>query len=139
MDGKHRHAFFLPWDGSGEGRIDRLVLHVPDGIGLQERRSVEKLRRLWSRDGNEWQLAVENIGDTEAGGSLLTQATVWESITPYLHPWHIKKRLSVEDQIRRECRERGLPEPVKLEVLSSVPAGRQRSEEHTSELQPIKP
>src|SRR3546814_16980727 len=75
MDGKHRHAFFLPWDGSGDGRIDRLVLHVPDGIGLQERRIVEKLRRLWSRDGNEWQLAVENIGDTEAGGSLLTQAT----------------------------------------------------------------
>src|SRR3546814_15590014 len=24
MDGKHSHAFFPPWDGSGEGRIDRL-------------------------------------------------------------------------------------------------------------------
>src|SRR3546814_16465692 len=82
MDGKHRHAFFLPWDGSGDGRIDRLVLHVPDGIGLPERRIVEKLRRLWSRDGNEWPLAVEQIGDTEAGGRLLTTAKGWDSQPP---------------------------------------------------------
>lgn len=34
----------------------------------------------------------------------------WTSVTPYLHPWHIKKNFTVEDQIRRECRERGLPE-----------------------------
>src|SRR3546814_19424518 len=76
MDGKHRHAFFLPWDGSGDGRIDRLVLHVPDGIGLQERRIVEKLRRLWRRAGTDWQLAVARIGEPGAGGSPLTHAKI---------------------------------------------------------------
>src|SRR5699024_8061864 len=30
---------------------------------------------------------------------------------PYLHPWHAKKRFGIEDQLRRECRIRGLPEP----------------------------
>jgi CRISPR-associated protein Csb2 len=130
QDGKHRHAFFLPWDGNDDGRIDRIVLHAPvvdgqGGMGPRERRIVEKVNRLWSRSGSEWRLAVESIGGVEAGGTLLAQATVWQSVTPYLHPWFIKKNLCIEDQIRRECRERGLPEPVKLEMLPSVRVGNQ--------------
>ncbi len=27
---RHRHAFYLPWNSNGDGRIDRLLLHVPD-------------------------------------------------------------------------------------------------------------
>lgn len=124
-DGKHRHAFFLPWDGNDDGRIDRLVLHAPQGMNSQERRIVENVRKLW-RGGKEWRLAVESIGNAEAGGDLLAKATAWESATPYLHPWHIKKRFGVEEQIRRECRERGLPEPVQMEMLPAVNVGGQR-------------
>ncbi|MGE0876374.1 MAG: type I-U CRISPR-associated protein Csb2 [Burkholderiales bacterium] len=124
-DGRHRHAFFLPWDGNGDGRIDRLVLHVPNGLGLQERRIAEGLRRLWSHDGSEWRLVVEGIGGAEIGRSLLEAAMVWESVTPYLHPWHAKKRFGVEDQIGRECRERGLPEPVQFERLDCIRVGKQ--------------
>lgn len=122
---QHRHAFFLPWDEDSDGRIDRLVLHVPRGMSAQERRIVERLLRLWSRDGSEWRLAVEGVGGAEAGAPLLSTAAVWESVTPYLHPWHVKKRFGVEDQIRRECRKRGWPEPVRLETLPSVAVGSQ--------------
>ncbi len=50
----------------------------------------------------------------------------WQSVTPYLHPWHTKKRFAIEDQIRRECRERGLPEPTILETFDEVDVGKNR-------------
>jgi len=122
---QHRHAFYLPWDANGDGCIDRLLLHVPDGMESAERKIAEKLHRIWSRDGGEWRLVLENIGDFGIGGPLFNTASEWESVTPYLHPWHIKKRFGVEEQIRRECRERGLAEPIGFEILPTVEVGNQ--------------
>lgn len=126
-DNRHGHAFYLPWDSNGDGRLDRLVLHVPDGMGTKQQRVLEKLNRIWGRDGGEWRLALESIGGIEAGGLLTQKSVVWQSVTPYLHPWHVKKRFSVEDQIRRECRERGLPEPVATEAFDEVDVGKNRT------------
>lgn len=123
---RHRHAFYLPWDSNGDGRIDRVVLHVPDGMDAQQQQVVAKIKKLWSRDGSEWRLVLESMGGLEAGGALMKRSATWESVTPYLHPWHVKKRLTVKDQILRECRERGLPEPVVLEPLDEVDVGRGR-------------
>jgi len=122
---RHQHAFYLPWDANGDGRIDRVLLHVPAGLGLTERRIVEKVHRIWNRDGGEWRLALEGIGQTDVGRPLMTQSSEWQSVTPYLHPWHTKKNLSIEDQIRRECRERGLHEPISLERLDHIIVGNQ--------------
>jgi CRISPR-associated protein Csb2 len=120
---RHGHAFYLPWDRDGDGRIDRLLLHVPSGLDPSARRVVERLRRIWSRGGGEWRVALEGIGDSSVGHRLTAPARVWESVTPYLHPWHVKKQFAIEDQIRRECRERGLPEVASLERLPSVRVG----------------
>lgn len=124
-DNRHRHAFYLPWDENGDGRIDRLLLHVPAGMGATDRHIVEKLRRIWSRDGGEWRLVLESIGGLHVGGSLTASCAQWQSITPYLHPWHIKKGFAVEDQIRRECCERGIPEPIQFERLEHIRVGKQ--------------
>lgn len=125
-DNRHGHAFYLPCDSNGDGRLDRLILHVPDGMDANHQRVLEKLNRIWSRDGGEWRLGLESTGGIEAGGLLMRESAVWQSITPYLHPWHVKKRFSVEDQIRRECRERGLSEPVALKAFAEVDIGRNR-------------
>jgi CRISPR-associated protein Csb2 len=117
-DNRHGHAFYLPWDSDGDGRIDRMLLHVPVGMSLEQRRVVEKLNRIWGRDGSEWRLVLESVG--EAGDGLTCKSAVWESITPYLHPWFVKKNMSIEDQIKKECRMRGLPKPIMLERLESV-------------------
>lgn len=115
---RHGHAFYLPWDSDGDGCIDRVLLHVPLGMDAEQRRVVEALDRLWSRDGGQWRVALEGIGN--AGFPLLCTSRQWRSLTPYLHPWHCKKGFAIEDQIRRECRERGLPEPVALERQPTV-------------------
>lgn len=123
---RHGHAFYLPWDSNGDGRLDRVLVHVPDGMKDAEQRVLAKVRRLWQRDGAEWRLTLEGIGTLDVGTKLTRSSAVWESVTPYLHPWHVKKRFSIADQIRRECRERGLPDPLKIEPFDEVDLGRGR-------------
>ncbi len=123
---RHRHAFYLPWDSNRDGHIDHILLHVPHGMQAEARRIVEGLKKLWSRDGGEWRLVLESIGGSEIANVLTEPNQVWESVTPYLHPWHVKKRFDIEAQIKRECRERGLPEPTILEPLEEVEIGKNR-------------
>src|SRR6185437_16028268 len=130
-ENRHRHAFYLSWDSpisghtDGDGRIDRLIFHLPDGMDQDTRQIAERLNRIWSGDSGEWQLVLENIGEAEAGGDLLAKVSEWESVTPYLHPWHMKHAFGVEAQIKRECAIRGIPEPVELTPLPAVKVGRQ--------------
>jgi len=119
----HDHAFFLPEDADGDGRIDHVVLHIPAGLSADGCQVVAALRRLWTREGYDWQVILEGLG----GGPALAAATplfgesrTWLSVTPYLHPWHVKKRFTVADQLRRECRERGLPELSAVEAIPTV-------------------
>ncbi len=123
---RHHHAFYLPWDSNSDGHIDRILLHVSDGMEAEQQRIVEGVRKLWSRDGGEWRLVLESIGRSAIANALTQPGTVWESVTPYLHPWHVKKRFDVEAQIKRECRERGLPEPTCLESFEEVEVGKNR-------------
>lgn len=116
----HQHLFILPWDSDNDGRIDRVVLHIPDGVSDKARESIEQIRKIYDGERGEWGLALEGIGDLRAGGQLCNRSTIWESVTPYLHPWHAKKRFTAEAQIRRECARRGLPEIIELTRLNHV-------------------
>ncbi len=120
---RHRHAFYLPFDSNGDGRLDRLLVHVPDGMDSAAQRVLEALTHVRDRDGGRWTLTLEAIGGTPAAPELARVSANWHSLTPYLHPWYVKKRFTVEDQIRRECRERGLPEPLELERMDRVDVG----------------
>lgn len=123
---RHRHAFYLPWDSNGDGCIDRVLVHVPEGIDAPQQRLITAVRKLWERDGNEWELVLESIGDHGIALALTSTSKTWESVTPWLHPWHVKKRFTMQDQLGRECRERGLPEPVSMQSLEEVPVGQGR-------------
>ena len=124
-ENRHRHALYLPWDLNNDGRIDRLIFHLPGGMDMPVRQMAEGLKRLWSHDGGEWQLVLENIAAAEASGRLLAHTREWISITPYLHPWHVKRGFDVAAQIRRECAMRGMPEPMELIPLPTVKVGTQ--------------
>ncbi len=131
----HGHAFWLPEDADGDGRIDHLLVRVPAGLSGKSRAAVESLRRLWNHDGQEWQVVLEGAGGVEifagsaiAGSVLCGSGQVFETVTPYLMPWHAKPCFGVEEQVRRECRTRGLPEPASVEMLQRICiAGRERT------------
>ncbi len=126
---RHGHAFYLPEDADGDGWIDRLTVYMPGGIHRDCHRVLVRLVRLWNRNGKEWRVLLEAISGTnalEGSSPLFSKGRSWTSVTPYLHPWHIKTHFTVEDQLRRECRERGLPE---IERLTHFPTVRIRGRE----------
>ena len=129
---RHGHAFYLPEDADGDGRIDHVIIHARNGLDRESLRALDCLRRMWTGDGEEWRVVLDRCGQPEMFLShpYLASSRVWESVTPYLHPWHRKKNFDVADQIRRECRERGFPEPA-LEALPTVRVrGRERRSAH---------
>jgi CRISPR-associated protein Csb2 len=116
-ENRHEHAFFIP-EADNQGRIAHAVIHIPGGFDSDIRRVLENLDKVWNREGQEWQLILEHIGEKSSFAQsvpVLKQSPVWQSRTPYLHPWHCKKNFDIEAQIRRECRERGLPEITELQ------------------------
>jgi len=131
-DNRHGHAFYLPEDADGDGFIDHILVHAGNGITGHALRALDRITRLWQRGGTEWQVLLEQYGSASQiqGSDYLGAARTWQSVTPYLHPWFRKKNFSVEDQIRRECQERNLPEPEirPLEVITIK--GRQRRPIH---------
>lgn len=42
----HRHAYYLPTDEDGDGRIDHLTIFSRDGFGPPERRAIDRFRKL---------------------------------------------------------------------------------------------
>lgn len=119
---RHSHAFYLP-ESNSEGLLDHVLIHVPGGIDEDIRRVLESLKKVKGFDGQEWRLMMEHIGerkDFEQLVPLVKADRVWQSQTPYLHPWHCKKGFDVPAQIRRECRERGITEPVDIQLLSTI-------------------
>lgn len=134
-DNRHAHAFFLP-EGNDKGRIDHVIVHAEAGFPQEMLKVFEDLPILRGQDGSQWQVALESVGGREderhwqaiqSAIPALGHATVWVTRTPYLHPWHAKKGFGYVEQIRRECRERGLPIPSQVDLLPEIPVGSGRS------------
>lgn len=146
-DNHHGHAFYLPEDADGDGLIDHLLIHIPAGTGWDLGRVLRGLTFLKNADGARIQLLFEGVGTRAvmAGASpLLVESKEWISMTPYLHPWHLKLRKSllgemraaeagaqIQEQVKRECRERGLPEPNYVQRIEEISVhGRARRSIH---------
>lgn len=111
---RHGHAFYLPEDADLDGHIDHVLVHAPDGLTEQAIRAIDAIPKLyWDADGATWETLFEGAGEPAqfTGSPLVGEARCWRSLTPYLHPWFAKRNFGVPEQLARECRERGLPEP----------------------------
>lgn len=111
---------FLSEDGDGDGRIDHMTVHLADRIDNACLRTLVSLQRLWAGRDGAWQvLKTWTVYAGESLGSLIGQAPVWASLTPYINPLHNKPRqgLTTRSQLRAQCRLAGLPDPAALEFL----------------------
>ena len=58
----------------------------------------------------EWAVRCVWLGEAERAPSrLVGPSTVWESVTPYLPPWHIHRGIVPAEQIRREINQQACP------------------------------
>jgi CRISPR-associated protein Csb2 len=89
----HQHAFFLPVDEDGDGRIDHIAVSAPMGFSDQELQAIDRLRRL-PFDDVVLLLALVGLGAREdfARSRLLGPSAVWESATPFVVTRHLKRR-----------------------------------------------
>lgn len=121
----HRHAFYLPLDDDGDGRLDHLLVFVPEGLNVTELNAVAALSYLqeavppWHLDVRLQRLLVRDEGrDGVATLAACRPSTVWRSVTPFLLNRYPKRYRDgrpkwnergeqidgPEDQLRRELR-----------------------------------
>ncbi len=114
----HRHAFWLPEDADGDGRIDHLTVYAAAMDGTALAALLAANIAIHSRN-ERWRAASEWIGrhdQPDVPTSLLRTAVAWVSLSPYYRPWHAKRGFSQDDMIRRECAARGLPPVTEVEL-----------------------
>ncbi len=116
--GGHRHAFYLPTDENGNGRLDHLTIWTPGGLREKEFEAVVRVNELNPGDGREpvrlSYLAHGKEEDFRGVSRLFGESRRWRSLTPYVLPRHVKFRGPIdengqkrmvdgpEEQIRRE-------------------------------------
>ena len=114
----HQHAFYLPTDEDGDGRLDHLTIWTPGVLNVKEFQAVVSIDKLNPGGAREKvQLAYQahgSVRDFVGVSSLFDTSKLWRSLTPYVLTRHIKfrgpkdengrKRIvdSPEDQIKRE-------------------------------------
>ena len=118
VDG-HSHAFFLPEDADDDGWIDHVL--VIAGSEMESIREITRsFRRMWTRKGEQWKVLLEWESDGPSTLLFPARSRTWRSMTPYLHPWFQKKNFGYEEQMRRECAERGFPSLTAIRRLDSI-------------------
>jgi CRISPR-associated protein Csb2 len=87
----HRHAYFLPTDEDGDGRLDHLTIIASMGFGKGELRAIDLLREIKSREreqsGHPLRALLLGIGTLEDyHPDPLGPSKAWVSATPFVAP-----------------------------------------------------
>lgn len=93
----HNHAYYLPSDEDGDGRIDHLTIVARAGFGVDEMRAMDWLPEIrpWGWDNASHPLRVLLLGYgclAEYQPTLLLPSCTWVSATPYLATRYAKTR-----------------------------------------------
>lgn len=131
-DNRHGHAFWLP-DPNQSGEISHALIHAPGGLRQDAVRALAALQKLWHGEGEPLCLMLEGVGGAPQFAKLtplVKTSSVWRSLTPYLHPWHLKKSQlhspealheAILGQLRKEWHARGQGRPEIID-FSEIPA-----------------
>ena len=131
----HGHAYLFPECDPVHGYLTHLTLFARDGFSSRERRAMEAVRHVWSREGMLG-LSLLGIGQQEDFASLpfFRTAKHWHSATPFVATRHAKTHRdgrvkrdannlaigSPEHDLRRLLALHGFPEPVTVAPLACL-------------------
>ncbi|HUG11094.1 MAG TPA: type I-U CRISPR-associated protein Csb2 [Opitutaceae bacterium] len=127
----HGHAYFLPTDEDGDGRLDHLTVFAQDGFGDDELRALDHLRVLKPKDDeHETRLLLFAIAEQrQLRVPPLGPAKTWVSATPFIATRHPKKNgvrrdppellhdpkkfveAALREELERLASRRGIPMP----------------------------
>ena len=128
----HSHAFFLPYDEDGDGRLDHIIVYARAGFGPGEVAAFDRLRRLHAPGGAELHVVLLDLAARSqlrraTSSPLLSTSHRWQSVTPFVPTRHYKRRGTKRDTcapdefpavvLREELARRGLPGPTAIRRL----------------------
>jgi len=115
----HRHAFFLPLDEDGDGRLDHMLVYAADPFDSSELTALDQLRSVWQPKGRpDVNLVLVSLSAEIPGQS----SKQWVSTTPFVTSRHYRKGRGtfgewLTGEIERECAFHGLPKPAEVEWI----------------------
>lgn len=132
----HQHAFWLP-EPDAAGRVTHVLVHVPGGLSPAGVQVLSALRYVRLARTTSLLVTCEGLGDSTwfaTRSAFAGESDRWQSVTPYLHPWHLKRtetrspsalHAALLRQLRREwhARAEALPEIETFCTLSHVTFG----------------
>jgi CRISPR-associated protein Csb2 len=95
----HRHAFFVPADEDGDGRIDHVTVVAEQGFTAAEVRALDRLRQVRHGEGEPLRLLLVGLGsERDLLSPLFAASPVWVSATPFLATRYPKLRGTKRDR-----------------------------------------
>ncbi len=118
----HKHVFILPMDEDGDGRIDHVIVQSQEPFADDELMTLDKLQSVWQSGGRDDLLFV-----LVAMNGLMRPktASAWISTTPFVTARHFRQGRGTYfswmiEEISRECKHHGLPEPVNVQFTDAT-------------------
>ena len=140
----HGHAFYLPTDEDGDGRLDHLTVWAPGGLTEEEFQAVASVEALNPGGGREpLQLdCMAHGGPSDFAGEspLFSVSKSWRSITPYVLPRHVKFRGPRDESGRKpmvDSPEEQISREVSLRYPGESSLTRVKAEEPGRPLRPM--
>ena len=135
LQGDHAHAHWIPLSLLGRGKIDHVLVRAKQGFSREAVESISRIRWAYAKGLNNLSVNMVGQGQLEAiyqqllrvpsvapeAIAILKPSKVFQSATPLVLRKYLAKhgKKTVDGQIREELKERGLPEPVSVEVMSN--------------------
>ncbi len=121
----HPHAFYLPLDEDGDGRLDHLMVWASTPFNQSELMALDRLRSVWQPDGCPdvnfvlVSLSADNFGE---------KSSSWVSATPFMTSRHYRKGRGPYDnwlaeEVIKECRFHGMPVPTEIKWVPKAVRG----------------
>jgi CRISPR-associated protein Csb2 len=123
----HKHAFFVPVDEDGDGRIDHITVLATRAFSDTETQALDRLRDFQLEEGNSLRLLLIGLGkETDFRPTpLLDESTIWISATPFIVTRYPKLRGTKRDRPKEYASPRDFTCHVlrqELERRSDLPA-----------------
>lgn len=126
-DPGHGHAFWLPEDADGDGRLDHVLLFAERGLPADLVPVLAAPGEVWLGPLGRWTLRPDWMGRRGAGG-LFGPARRWRTASAYVTPrWQTRRPgAAVRDgrapaeQLWRDVVSRGLPPPLAIDWAAGI-------------------
>ena len=97
---EHVHAFYLPTDEDGDGRLDHLTIIAEMGFGASEVRALDRMRSLKREQGEPIHLLLLGVSQRgrDVSPRVLGPSRCWVSATPFIATRYPKSRGQKRDR-----------------------------------------